>query len=232
MINNKSKHWNNLIIGSFLAVPIFCSFISTLHLVHFFNLGNPDWMSYFLAIVFEIGSVASFVALSVLDKIKKGMVMFIFTILFVLQLIGNVFFSFQYVNLKLSVDPAWMSTFIELSKPLFDVEDPSTYKFILSLLIGVPIPLVSLLFLKSLVDYLKVDVKEVVDVTPIQEEKPLEEEKQEVDSKDVMNFLSKMMKYDTDKKEEQPESTGIIREIELEKRKKDDSIAPFAVHGG
>ncbi len=231
MINNKSKHWNNLIIGSFLAVPIFCSFISTLHLVHFFNLGNPDWMSYFLAIVFEIGSVASFVALSVLDKIKKGMVMFIFTILFVLQLVGNIFFSFQYINLQLAVDPAWMNTFIELSKPLFDVEDPSTYKFILSLLIGVPIPLVSLLFLKSLVDYLKVDEKQIAE-QPIISEPEKVEEKQAVDSKDVMNFLSKMMKYDTDKKEEQPESTGIIREIELEKRKKDDSIAPFAVHGG
>ena len=173
MIKDK-KNWNKIIVGSFLSVPILASIISTLHIVHFFSIGNPDWMSYFLAITFEIGSIASFVALSVLDKIKKGMVMFIFAILFFMQLVGNVYFSFEYVNIKLATDPGWMGTFIELIKPIFDAENPSTYKFILAMVIGIPIPLVSLSFLKSLVDYLKVEdvPMQIVAETPEKVEDP------------------------------------------------------------
>ena len=151
------RRWDKVIIASFLAVPILASIISTLHIIHFLDIGNPGWMSIFLSITFEVGSVASFLALSVLDKIKKGMVMFIFTILFVMQMTGNVYFSFEYVNIQLAINPKWMNTFIELVTPLFTFESQSTYKFVLALLIGLPVPIVSLAFLKSLVDYLKVD---------------------------------------------------------------------------
>lgn len=154
------KRWDKLIIASFLAVPILASIISTLHIIHFLDLGNPNWMSVFLSVTFEVGSVASFLALSVLDKVKKGMVMFIFVILFLMQITGNVYFSFEYVNQQLAVTSGWMNTFIELVTPLFAFENQSTYKFVLAMLIGLPVPIVSLAFLKSLVDYLKVDEKD------------------------------------------------------------------------
>lgn len=156
MIKNKEA-MRRIIVASFLSVPVLASIISTLHLVNFFRLGNHDWMSYMLAVTFEVGSIASFVALSVLDKIKKGMIYFVFVILFFLQLIGNVYFSFEYINIMLATHPQWMATFMELVRPIYEADSVSTYKFILSIIIGVPIPLVSLSFLKSLVDYLKVD---------------------------------------------------------------------------
>ena len=160
-----------IVVIAFLLTPIIASIISCIHIVDYLNLGNPDWMSYFLAITFEIGSIASFVALSVLDKLKKGMVLFIFFVLFFMQLIGNVYFSFSYINIKLLTDPSWLNSFIELVRPIYDAEEVSTYKFILAMIIGVPIPLVSLSFLKSLVDYLKVDdtmlPQPITPVTPV-----------------------------------------------------------------
>lgn len=144
------------IIAAFLAVPIMASIISTLHLVHLFLLGNPDAMSYFLSIAFEIGSVASFAALAVLHRLKKGMVILIFIVLFFMQLVGNVYYSFEYVNRMLIENPTWLASFTELLSPLFGKLAPATYKFILAIVIGVPIPLVSVSFLKSLVDYLQV----------------------------------------------------------------------------
>jgi len=74
-----------------------------------------------------------------------------------MQITGNVYFSFEYVNIQLASNPKWMSTFIELVTPLFTFESQSSYKFVLAMLIGLPVPIVSLAFLKSLVDYLKVD---------------------------------------------------------------------------
>ena len=145
------------IVVAFLAVPIIASVISTFHLVHLFLLGNPDIMSYLLSIAFEVGSVAAFAALAVLDKLKRGMVIFIFSVLFFMQLIGNVYYSFEYVNIKLAESASWLASFTEFLTPLLGKLAPSTYKFILAIIIGVPIPLVSIAFVKSLVDYLQVD---------------------------------------------------------------------------
>lgn len=169
------------IIAAFLAVPIMASIISTLHLVHLFLLGNPDAMSYFLSVAFEIGSVASFAALAVLHRLKKGMVILIFIVLFFMQLVGNVYYSFEYVNRMLLENPTWLASFTELLSPLFGKLAPATYKFILAIIIGVPIPLVSVSFLKSLVDYLQVSDEVKTDLFKLEaveskEEKALIEE--------------------------------------------------------
>ncbi len=172
-----AKTNRKIIVGAFLSVPILASIISTLHIVQYLMLGNPGWMSIFLSVTFEVGSIASFLALSVIDRIKKTMIIFIFLILFLMQVIGNVYFSFDYCGIKIHEIGSWLNTFVELMKPIFAFEDQNTYRFLLSLLIGLPVPLVSLAFLKSLTDYLSPDDKEkssgliesnvpVLDVTP------------------------------------------------------------------
>ena len=150
-----------LIIIAFLSVPIAASFMSTLHLIDLFKLGNPGWMAVFLAITFEIGSIASFIALSVMRKIKKWIVLSIFFILFLEQLFGNVYSTFDYINQMLVIHPTWLASFTELIKPVFTPDDPNTFKFILALVIGAFIPLISLAFLKSMVDYLEPDEKQL-----------------------------------------------------------------------
>jgi hypothetical protein len=147
----------NLVVGAFLTTPILASLISALHLIDFFDLGNNSWMSYVLAITFELGSIASFVSLGVLKKIKKWAVISIFIILLFMQLAGNVYYVFDYVNQKLATDPKWLNTFIEMVRPIYDSDNASDYKFVLAMLIGIAIPLVSILFLKSLVDYLSIE---------------------------------------------------------------------------
>lgn len=155
--NLKKRRMRNLVVGAFLATPILASLISAIHLIDFFDLGNNSWMSYVLAITFELGSIASFVSLGVLKKVKKWAVISIFVILLFMQLAGNVYYVFDYVNQKLAVDPKWLDTFIEMVRPLYDSDSASDYKFVLAMLIGIAIPLVSILFLKSLVDYLSVE---------------------------------------------------------------------------
>lgn len=201
-----NKDLNKRIITiSFLAVPILASLISTIHLIDFFSLGNPTWMSTFLAITFEIGSIASFVALSpnVMKKVKKNLIMFIFFVLFLLQLVGNVYFSFDYVNQQLLTHSSWMNTFIEM---FFLQEDPIMAKFILALIIGLPIPLVSISFLKSLVNYLddftKVEeVKSIVEpilVEPIKEEKTEESIEAPIEIKEEKLVRKNTRSRDTD----------------------------------
>ena len=139
----------------FLLVPFFSSMMSTFHLIDFVHLGNIISMSWLLALTVELGSLVSFVTISksVLRKIKKGYIVFIFGILFVLQAMGNVYSSFDYINQMLKIHPDWLASFMEMMSRIY-ITDISTTKFILSLIIGLPIPLISLILLKSAVDYI------------------------------------------------------------------------------
>jgi hypothetical protein len=114
MIENKKDFVRKIIIGTFTSIPLLSSLISTVHLIDLFRLGNPDWMSWTLAIAFELGSIASLLILVILDKINRSMVMTIFIILMIFQILGNVYFSFDYINKQLAIDPLWLGSFQEL----------------------------------------------------------------------------------------------------------------------
>lgn len=175
--NNPKKS----IVASFLAIPFAASVISMVHIVSFFKIGNIDWMAMTLAITFEIAALASLVSFTVLNELKGGKVTiyFVFIILFFMQMIGNVYYSFDYVTQKLLVEESWINTFkefLDTTVSLFTDEMPSASytKFILACTIGMPIPLISLSFIHILVKYLEREdskeeetkvVKEVEEIT-------------------------------------------------------------------
>jgi hypothetical protein len=152
-----------IIVGCFVLVPLLSSIISTVHLVDFFYLGNPGWISYTVAFAIEIGSVASFLTLSILSKLNKNIVWGMFFILFIMQVIGNIYFTYDWVSMKIIENPMWLTNFREMSEFFFDNVELKTTKMILSLLIGVPIPLISVFLLKSTADYLGTDAEEKLD---------------------------------------------------------------------
>jgi hypothetical protein len=153
---SSSEIYKRIVIGAFLTVPFFSSLISTVHAVNLFGLGNKVWMAICLAIVFELGQLGSLMTLAVLDKINKGIVWSIFVVLAFMQIVGNVYYTFDFISQKLKLNGEWLDTALELiNKFAYKPVDPITGKFILSLVIGVPIPLISIAFLKSLTDYLK-----------------------------------------------------------------------------
>ena len=164
----KTTNFKKAIVFCFILVPLLSSIISTVHLVDFFYLGNPSWISYTVAIAIELGAVASFLTLSILSKLNKTIVWGMFFILFFMQVIGNIYFSYDWVSDKIAQDPTWLSNFREMMEFFIYKVDMKTSKMILSLFIGVPIPLISVFLLKSTTDYLGTDAEPIVDVpTPI-----------------------------------------------------------------
>lgn len=164
MFKKNLTNIQKITIGSFLLVPLLSSFISTIHIVDFFGLGNYKWMAVLLAIAFEIGSIASALSITVLDKIKKWVIFSMFFILIFFQIVGNVYFSFNYIS---GLDTATLKNAQEFFG--YFVENNITdFKIYLSFLIGLPIPLISLAFLKSLVDYLGKLLED--DTTPLPED--------------------------------------------------------------
>ena len=133
------------IISTFVTLYLLVSVISTIHVISFFELSNPQWLAISLAIAFEIGAAASLASLITLDKMNKGIVWGLFIILTFMQAMGNTYYA--YINLENF--QGWIELF-GLSE-----EDLIYQKRILSIVSGAILPVVALGFIKSLVDYIK-----------------------------------------------------------------------------
>jgi hypothetical protein len=151
------KLLRSLIIGCFVAVPLISSIVSTFHLVDLFALGNPMWIAVTLAVAIEIGSVASFLTLSILKKLNRAVVWMIFLVLFFMQIVGNVYFSYDWIGQEMLKNSSWIQSFKDMSEWFLGELEVLDVKMYLSLLIGVPIPLISVFLLKSAVDYIGIE---------------------------------------------------------------------------
>ncbi len=156
---SKKSTIRKIVVGTFISVPILSSIISTIHLISLFDLGNYSWMSLIISAAFELGSIAAFLIPAVLKDIKRGMVYTIFAILALMQVVGNVFFSYDFVFNKLKIDRSYLDSFLAFLSN-FGSFDLSQVMLWLAIIIGAPIPLLSLFFLKSWIDYLKLDKEE------------------------------------------------------------------------
>jgi ABC-type multidrug transport system fused ATPase/permease subunit len=141
------------------------SIISTIHVIDFFRLSNPNWLAVSLAIAFEIGAAASLASLIALDKMNKGLIWFLFILLTGMQMMGNTYYAFT----NLENYQSWVELF-----GLVD-EEPIFQKRMLSIISGAILPLVALGFIKSLVDYIRPSEE-----LPATEESPVIEEKTEL----------------------------------------------------
>jgi hypothetical protein len=140
------KGWlKYFIIGTFVSLYLVVSVISTIHVIQFFDLTNPKWLSVSLAIAFELGAAASLASLIALDKMNKFLVWVLFITLTAMQAMGNTYYA--YTNIQ---DFQGWSELFGLME-----EDIIFQKRILSIISGAILPLVALGFIKSLVDYIK-----------------------------------------------------------------------------
>lgn len=142
-MNTKVAHY--FVVFAFTILYIITSFISTVHVVDFFALTNPIWLAISLAIAFEIGAAASLASIVALDKMNKWMVWLLFIVLTAMQGMGNTYYAYDHAhNFK-----SWIELF-GLAE-----EDLIYQKRILGLISGAILPVVALLYIKALVDYIK-----------------------------------------------------------------------------
>ena len=133
------------IISTFVTLYLLVSVISTIHVIDFFKLSNPDWLAISLAVAFEIGAAASLASLVTLEKMNKGIVWGLFILLTLMQAMGNTYYAYTHlVNFQ-----GWTELF-GLTE-----EDLIYQKRALSIVSGAILPIVALGFIKSLVDYIK-----------------------------------------------------------------------------
>lgn len=156
MRSTKNKTVNRFIIGTFVSLYLLVSIISTIHVVDFFRLSNPEWLAISLAIGFELGAAASLAALITLDKMNKTMVWALFIVITGMQMQGNMYHAYTHITNY----QGWVELFNLVEWELI------AQKRLLAGVSGAILPLVALGFIKSLVDYIKPED----DVIPIRVE--------------------------------------------------------------
>ena len=169
----KNRGISIFIISTFVLLYLVVSIISTIHVIDFFEMTNPKWLSVFLAIAFEIGAAASLASIIVMDKMNKFIVWSLFFTLTAMQAIGNTYFAYTHLS-----DFSEWSDLFGLSE-----EEPIFQKRVLSIISGAILPLVSLGFIKALVDYIRPD-SDKEKIEEIQEEEKIEEFTELIETKE------------------------------------------------
>jgi len=125
--------------------------VSISHVTTWYNLSNPISWAIYLSVGIEIAALSALAAISA--KMGKK-VYFPFGIVTLIQFIGNIFFSYQYIN----VDSQSFKDWVDLVDPIVsylgvDSGDVVGHKRFLALFSGGMLPIISLSFLHMLVKF-------------------------------------------------------------------------------
>ena len=163
-------------------VPIFLvAGISISHVVAWYDIANPINWAIYLSIAIEVGAMTALVAAT--NKIKGG-VWFMFILVTIIQMIGNIFYSFKEIDANGDLFKSW----VELTSPLWEMlgSDPGdiiSQKRWLAFLEGGLLPIISLTSLHFFTKYDKNqsdNKEEVKKIPPITEpDKDLTDEEYE-----------------------------------------------------
>lgn len=163
----------------FLVPILLVAGISISHVVSWYDMANPLNWAIYLSIAIEVGAMTSLVAAT---KRIKGGIWFMFGLVTLIQIIGNMFYSYKEIEVGGDLFIQW----IELTSPLFEMTgteptDIIAHKRWLALLTGGLLPLISL---TSLHFYIKYE-DDRSDSPKIDENPPKIDEKMEGDSPKV-----------------------------------------------
>lgn len=149
----------------FLFPIVLTMIVSISHVVTWYDIANPLNWAIFMSLSVEIGALASLVAAT--KKIRGG-VWLIFGLVTFIQMIGNIFFSFNEIDENGTLFKSW----VELTSPVWemigsDSTDIPAMKRWLSFLEGGLLPIISLTSLHFFVKYEEpVKEEELTPTTP------------------------------------------------------------------
>jgi hypothetical protein len=151
------KNFRTIIYVSFLVPILTVAFVSISHVTKWYGLSNPFSWAIYLSVGIEIAALSALAAISAQMGRK---VYFPFSIVTLIQFIGNIFFAYQYIDVNSQSFKDW----VDLVDPLVSfmgVEsgDMIGHKRFLALFAGGMLPIISLSFLHMLVKFEEEDKK-------------------------------------------------------------------------
>jgi hypothetical protein len=179
------RNFKTLIYTAFLVPILAVAFVSISHVTTWYGISNPFSWAIYLSIGIEIAALSALAAISAQMGRK---VYFPFAIVTLIQFLGNIYFSYQFIDINSKSFIDW----VELVDPIVSfmgVEsgDMVGHKRFLALFSGGMLPIISLSFLHMLVKF-------------EEEEKKKKPKVEEIDIEALSKEAGKMEKaYDEEK---------------------------------
>ena len=160
MKNWFSRNLTNIISLAFVIPILLVAFVSISHVTSFYGLSNPITWAIYLSVGIEIAALSALAAVSV----NMGrFVYFPFLIVTFIQMLGNIFFSFTYIDETSQIFQDWISMVGGLFENMgIETTDLNSHKTVLAFLTGGLLPVISLTFAHMLVKFTEKN-KEVVE---------------------------------------------------------------------
>ena len=211
------KNWfhnnlRNIIIAAFVIPILLVAFVSISHVTSFYGLSNPITWAVYLSIGIEIAALSALAAVSV----RMGRFVYLpFFVVTLIQMIGNIFFSFTYIDETGQSFQDWVAMVGGLFENMgVEKTDLNSHKTILSFLSGGLLPIISLTFAHMLVKFSEQNknilVEKVKEDEPNDLSEEIDEETYEPSLKTKANFKEIIL---TKIKNSQPDSQDFLRDF-------------------
>ena len=158
MKNWLHRNLRNIIITAFVIPILLVAFVSISHVTSFYGLSNPITWAVYLSVGIEIAALSALAAVSV----KMGRFVYLpFFVVTLIQMIGNIFFSFTYIDETGQAFQDWVAMVGGLFENMgIERTDLNSHKTIVSFLSGGLLPIISLTFAHMLVKFSEESEKE------------------------------------------------------------------------
>jgi hypothetical protein len=200
MKNWFSRNLTNIISLAFVIPILLVAFVSISHVTSFYGLSNPFTWAIYLSVGIEIAALSALAAVSV----NMGrFVYFPFIIVTFIQMLGNIFFSFTYIDETSQTFQDWISMVGGLFENMgIETTDLNSHKTVLAFLTGGLLPVISLTFAHMLVKFTEKNKEVDVETIPVREEikivfdetKKTEEPKKWEPSEEQLSQLEEILK--------------------------------------
>jgi hypothetical protein len=140
-----------IIITSFLIPILLVAFVSIAHVTTWYEISNPVSWAIYLSAAIEIAALGALAGLSV----NMGRFIYVpFGIVTLIQFIGNIFFSFSFIDVNSKMFQDWVLMVGPVFEPMgVESNDLTAHRRILSFFAGGFLPLISLTFAHMLVKF-------------------------------------------------------------------------------
>jgi hypothetical protein len=170
MKNWIKKNLKNIVATAFVIPILLVAYVSISHVTTFYGLSNPFSWAVYLSVAIEIAALSALAAVSV----RMGKFVYVpFIIVTLIQFVGNLYFSFTYIDETSRAFKEWMNMVGGMLEPMgIDPTDVISHKRVLAFFSGGLLPLISLTFAHMLVVFTD-NLKEIEEVEKLEEPKTI-----------------------------------------------------------
>jgi len=185
----KNLSRDNLLYGGLIITFIILygatAFVSWYHAIDLFLIGNAMMLSIILSFVAEVGQASALFSILLTKNKHKFLTWSVMIILTTLQVIGNVYATYDYINKNGGKGVAEFAASILKPFGLADM-DPETFKVIIAWILGALLPIIALSMTALVAQNMILRAEEAK--TKFDNENPIDP----IDAKDIISEVSKI----------------------------------------